>query len=115
MLYVASFAIGLGPVFWLLISEIYPLSARAGGMSIAGVANWTANFAVSVSFLTLVGALGQATTFWLYGALTVAALAYAWKYVPETRQSSLEDLEDRLAGDVDGGGKRKHALTGIAA
>jgi sugar porter (SP) family MFS transporter len=112
MLYVASFAIGLGPVFWLLISEIYPLSVRAEGMSIAGVANWTANFAVSVSFLLLVAGIGQAATFWLYGALTIATLAYAWKYVPETRHSSLEALEDRLARNGAADTKREQPLTG---
>jgi Sugar (and other) transporter len=53
-----SFAIGLGPVFWLLISEIYPLTIRGAAMSVATIANWAANFVVTISFLSIKNAIG---------------------------------------------------------
>ena len=59
MIYIAFFAIGLGPVFWLLIAEIYPIKMRAVAMSAATVANWAANYVVAASFLTMAGFLGQ--------------------------------------------------------
>jgi SP family galactose:H+ symporter-like MFS transporter len=74
VLYVACFAFGLGPIFWLIISEIYPLAVRGAAMSVATVANWTMNLAVAVSFLTLVGFAGHALTFWIYGAITVGGM-----------------------------------------
>ena len=54
--YIASFAIGLGPVFWLMISEIFPLHLRSPAMALCTVANWAFNFLVSFTFLSLVGA-----------------------------------------------------------
>lgn len=57
--YVGSFAIGLGPVFWLLISEIFPLAIRGRGMSAATIANWLANLVVALTFLDLVDLLGR--------------------------------------------------------
>ncbi|MEM7024699.1 MAG: sugar porter family MFS transporter, partial [Pseudomonadota bacterium] len=60
MLYVIFFSIGLGPVFWLLIAEIYPLNVRAPAMSIATVINWGSNMIVAALFLTLIAMLGRA-------------------------------------------------------
>ena len=67
MVYVGSFAVGLGPVFWLMLSEIYPLRIRGRAMSVGTVANWSANLIVALSFLTLTQVLGKPATFWLYG------------------------------------------------
>jgi sugar porter (SP) family MFS transporter len=97
LIYTGSFAIGLGPVFWLLISEIYPLKIRGQAMSVATMANWGANFVVTISFLTLLSALGDAGTFFLFLGLTIVALAYFQRQVPETRDRSLEDIERDLA------------------
>jgi sugar porter (SP) family MFS transporter len=94
--YTGSFAIGLGPVFWLLISEIYPARIRGKSMSIATMANWGANFAVAVSFLTLLNAISNAGTFFLMGFLSLAAVAYFWRRVPETRGMTLEEIERQV-------------------
>lgn len=83
--YIGSFAIGLGPVFWLLISEIYPVRVRASAMSAAAYANWAANFVVTISFLTLLNAITDAGTFFMFAFLTVLALIYFWQRVPETK------------------------------
>ena len=97
LVYTGSFAIGLGPVFWLLIAEIYPLRIRGAAMSVASMANWTANFVVTVSFLTLLNAIGGAGVFFLYGFLTLVALTYFWRKVPETKGRSLQQIERDLA------------------
>jgi len=93
VIYVACFAFGLGPIFWLLISEIYPLRVRGAAMSAVTVTNWAFNLAVAVTFLTLVGVLGHAGTFWLYGAIAIAAWVFFYLLVPETKGKSLEQIE----------------------
>ena len=94
MLYVASFAIGLGPVFWLLISEIYPLRVRGLAMSIASEANWGSNLIIALTFLTLVQVLGRSGTFWLYALVGVGAWIFAFLLVPETKGKTLEEIEE---------------------
>ena len=93
MAYVGSFAVGLGPVFWLVLSEIYPLQIRGRAMSVGTVANWSANLIVALSFLTLTQTLGKAATFWLYAAVTVGAWVFAFLLVPETKGKTLEQIE----------------------
>ena len=95
-IYTGSFAIGLGPVFWLLIAEIYPLRIRGAAMSVASMANWAANFVVTVSFLTLLSAISGVGVFFLFGFLTLVALAYFWRKVPETKGRSLQEIERDL-------------------
>ncbi len=93
MVYVGSFAVGLGPVFWPVLSEIYPLRIRGRAMSVGTVANWTANLLVALTFLTLTQVLGKAGTFWLYAAVTAGAWFFAFYLVPETNGKSLEEIE----------------------
>ena len=95
--YTGSFAIGLGPVFWLLISEIYPARIRGKSMSIATMANWGANFVVAISFLTLLNTISNAGTFFLLGFFSLVALTYFWRRVPETKGLSLEEIEREMA------------------
>ena len=96
IVYIAGFAVGLGPVFWLMISEIFPLRIRGPAMASSTVANWSANFIVSFTFLSLVSAISRAGTFWVYAALGVAALVIFARTVPETKGRSLEEIEDQL-------------------
>ena len=93
MFYVASFAISLGPIFWLLIAEIYPLKIRGLAAGIAAGANWLANFAVSLTFLSLLKLLGPSLTFWMYGALAIGSWLFSYYLVPETKGRSLEEIE----------------------
>lgn len=94
--YISFFAIGLGPVFWLLISEIFPLQARGTAMSIATVANWAANFLITLLFLGLVDVLGQSGTFWLFAAIGIIAFLFTLRLVPETKGLTLEQIEDHF-------------------
>jgi sugar porter (SP) family MFS transporter len=93
MAYVASFAISLGPIFWLLNAEIYPLSVRSKAAGIGTMANWTFNFIVSLTFLLLIEALGRPGAFWFYGAIGILTLAFCWKLVPETKGKHLEEIQ----------------------
>src|SRR5581483_6032032 len=93
MLYVGFFAISLGPIFWLLIAEIYPLKVRGLAMSLATLANWGSNWLVALTFLTIVDLLTPSGAFWLYALLGVVALVFSSKRVPETRGRSLEAIE----------------------
>ncbi|MBU1037948.1 MAG: sugar porter family MFS transporter [Candidatus Omnitrophica bacterium] len=99
VLYIASFAISLGPIFWLIISEIYPLGVRGRAMSIATLANWGFNLVVASTFLTFIDKLGKAGTFWLYAVICVTGLIFCYLYVPETKGRSLEDIENFLKKD----------------
>jgi sugar porter (SP) family MFS transporter len=114
LLYIAGFAIGLGPVFWLMISEIFPLAVRGPAMSVCTVANWAFNFGVSFTFLTLVSALGRDGAFWLYAGIAVLAIVFFWARVPETKGRTLEDIERDLGADA-GDGKRKAEPAGQQA
>jgi sugar porter (SP) family MFS transporter len=100
MVYVGSFAVGLGPVFWLILSEIYPLRLRGRAMSVGTIANWASNLLVALTFLTLTQVIGKPETFWLYGAITVGAWLFAFFLVPETKGKTLEQIEaDFEAGE----------------
>jgi sugar porter (SP) family MFS transporter len=92
--YVACFAFGLGPIFWLLISEIFPLKVRGAAMSAVTVTNWAFNLVVAVTFLTLVKVLGHAGTFWLYGVIAIGAWIFFYLLVPETKGKTLEQIEE---------------------
>ncbi|HEY0447835.1 sugar porter family MFS transporter [Actinophytocola sp.] len=96
LIYTGSFAIGLGPVFWLMIAEIYPLRIRGQAMSVATIANWGANFVVTVSFLTMVDTITPKGSFFLFAVTSVVALVYFAKRVPETKQRSLQEIERDL-------------------
>jgi MFS family permease len=101
MVYVGSFAVGLGPVFWLVLSEIYPLRIRGRAMSVGTVANWGANLIVALTFLTLTQVLGRPATFWLYGLVSVGAWLFAFFLVPETKGRTLEEIEAHWPGAKD--------------
>ena len=94
MVYVASFAISLGPIFWLLISEIYPLKIRSSGEGLAAAFNWGSNLLVSLTFLTLLQTIGATRTFGLYGLCAIAAWIFSYYYVPETKGRTLEEIEE---------------------
>ncbi|UPM42347.1 sugar porter family MFS transporter [Halocatena salina] len=96
LLYVAFYAISLGPVFWLLISEIYPLRIRGTAEGVASVFNWGANFLVGLTFLSLMEQIGESWSFWILGAFCVLAFVFIYLKVPETMGRSLEEIEADL-------------------
>jgi SP family galactose:H+ symporter-like MFS transporter len=100
MVYVACFAIGLGPVFWLMISEIYPLKIRGRAMGVAAVANWGSNLLVALTFLSLLRSIGRPWTFWLYALVGLIAWFFVFRRVPETKGKTLEQIEARWRAGV---------------
>jgi SP family galactose:H+ symporter-like MFS transporter len=91
--YVASFAISLGPIFWLLIAEIYPLKVRGLAEGTAATFNWGSNLIVSLTFLTLLEKFGPSLTFALYASASVASWLFSYYLVPETKGRTLEQIE----------------------
>ncbi|UKZ82241.1 hypothetical protein TrVFT333_010026 [Trichoderma virens FT-333] len=90
MIYVASYALGLGNVPWMQ-SELFPLSVRSVGSGVATATNWAANFAVGLTFLPLMDALSPSWTFVLYAAVCAVGYALVWRIYPETAGLSLEE------------------------
>jgi sugar porter (SP) family MFS transporter len=101
LVYIMGFAVGLGPVFWLMIAEIFPIQMRGPAMAVCTMFNWGLNFAISYTFLTLVGAITKQGTFWLYAFFGVCALVFFITLVPETKDRSLEEIQSDLGADTD--------------
>lgn len=93
LIYVASFAISLGPVVWVIMSEIFPNRIRGKATAIAAMTLWAADYVVSQSFPPLLSSAGPATTFWLYGSMALLTFFFTWRIVPETKGKSLEEIE----------------------
>lgn len=97
--YIASFAIAIGPVTWVLLSEIFPTRVRGRAMAIATLLLWTANYIVSQTFPMLdenpylVSTFHHGFAFWLYGAMCVVLIIVVWRWVPETKGRTLEEIE----------------------
>ena len=73
--------------------RIYPLRLRGLSAGLATTANWASNLVVSLTFLSLIEGLGTSMTFWLYGAVTILAIVFSYKLVPETKGHTLEELD----------------------
>jgi MFS transporter, SP family, arabinose:H+ symporter len=91
--YVASFAVGMGPVVWVVLAEIFPTRIRGRAMSIAILCLWVACFSVSQTVPWMFANFGQATTFWIYAVLCLVAIAFVAAYVPETKGKTLEEID----------------------
>lgn len=96
VVYIAAFAVGLGPVFWVLIGEIFPPHARAAGSSASTAVNWISNFVVSLVFLPVANVIGQGQTFWVFAAVCAFGLWFVSRYVPETRGRDFEQVDAAL-------------------
>src|SRR5205807_162283 len=105
--FIASFAATWGPVVWVMIPEVLPLSVRGTAMGVAVFGNWAANFAVSQTFPPLIKALGAGTVFLGYAALGLLAGVFVKAFVTETKGRSLEEIEADLQRKA-GRGARRH-------
>jgi sugar porter (SP) family MFS transporter len=94
--YIAAFAGGLGPVFWVLVGEIFPARAKADGSSAATTVNWLSNFIVSQSFLTVANGIGQGQTFLIFAGVCVVGLLFVGRYVPETKNRDTNEVQMAL-------------------
>jgi SP family xylose:H+ symportor-like MFS transporter len=98
LLYIAGFAMSWGPVTWVLLAEIFPNSIR-GAMAIAVAAQWIANWIVSLTFPVmndnqwLTSKFNHGFSYWIYGLMGILAALFIWKWVPETKGKTLEEME----------------------
>ncbi|MCX7125420.1 MAG: MFS transporter, partial [Gammaproteobacteria bacterium] len=93
IMFIVGYCISVGSLFWLIISEIFPLSVRGQAMSVATAIQWLANFVVSVSFLSLLNTVGASITFGLYATICCIAVVFTYFWIPETKRLSLEEVE----------------------
>lgn len=99
LVYVASFAMSWGPVTWVLLSEIFPNKIRGRAMALAVTAQWVSNYLVSWTFPMmdknsfLIEKFNHGFSYWIYGLMGLIALFVVWKFVPETKGKTLEEME----------------------
>lgn len=99
LVYTAGFAMSWGPVCWVLLAEIFPNMIRSTVMSIAVAGQWIANFLVSWTFPMLdknqylTDTFNHGMAYWVYGVMGVLAALFIWKFVPETKGRTLEQME----------------------
>jgi MFS transporter, SP family, galactose:H+ symporter len=98
--YIVFFGISLGPLCYLMMSELFPLNVKGTGMALASCSNWGFNVVVSATFLTLIHFLGIGHTFYLYAGLTCVGLVFMAALVPETKGRSLEEIEANLYNNI---------------
>jgi SP family xylose:H+ symportor-like MFS transporter len=97
--YIACFALSVGPVTWVILSEIFPTKIRGRAMAIATICLWSANTVVSQTFPMmnenewLVAKFHHGFPFWIYGALCGVLMVFVWLFVPETKGKTLEQIE----------------------
>lgn len=100
LIYVASFAMSWGPVTWVLLSEIFPNNIRGKALAVAVAAQWISNYLVSWTFPMmdknsyLLEQFNHGFAYWIYGAMGVVATFIVWKFVPETKGKTLEEMEE---------------------
>lgn len=93
---IACYAMTLGPITWVLLSEIFPNRVRAVAVGVCTFALWLGSFTLTYSFPLLNSSLGSYGTFWIYAGICAAALVFLWLRCPETKGKSLEQLENEL-------------------
>lgn len=98
--YIIGYCISLGSLFWLIISEIFPLHIRGTCMSIVVAVQWSANFIVVSTFLTILHTLGMVITFTIYSAIALCVFIFVYLKVPETKGVSLELIEQNINNGI---------------
>lgn len=105
--YIAAFALSLGPIVWVLLSEIFPNNVRSKALSVAVFFQWFSNFLVSQTFPMmnakdsfLFQTFNGGFPFWFYGAMAVLTVIFVYKWIPETKGLTLEELEELWDDEV---------------
>ncbi|RAV30285.1 MFS transporter [Sinomicrobium soli] len=93
---IAVYAMSLAPVTWVVLSEIFPNRVRGVAMSLATLSLWVASFVLTYTFPLLNSKLGAHGTFWVYSVICIAGFLYIRRRLPETKNKSLEDIEQQF-------------------
>jgi len=91
--YVIFFNVSWGPVMWVMLGEMFPNQIRGSGLAIAGAAQWTSNFAITVTFPILLTGIGLAGAYGIYTVAAAISVFFVLRYVHETRGKELEQME----------------------
>lgn len=94
--FIASHAVGQGAVIWVFISEIFPNSVRSYGNSLGSGTHWVFAALIAATFPYIASTLGGGTTFAIFAFIMVFQLVFVWKMMPETKNKSLEEIEEML-------------------
>ena len=97
--YLAFFSSCIGPVFWTLVSEIFPNNIRGTAMAVPVLTQWIANAVVVLFFPYAFNQIGKAVTFGFLAAMAIAQAGVTWLWVPETKNKTLEQIERAWAGE----------------
>jgi hypothetical protein len=92
-IYVIFFNLSWGPVMWVMLGEMYPNQIRGSGLAVAGAAQWTSNFAITVTFPILLAGIGLAGAYGIYTVAAAISIFFVQRYVHETRGKELEQME----------------------
>ncbi len=95
ILYIAFFASAMGPLVWVVMSEILPTRVRGSAMAIATVVLWLSDFAVTLTFPVISDRLNESTAFWLYALMCFIDFVFILAVLPETKGKTLEEIERR--------------------
>lgn len=96
LVYVSSFAVGMGPVFWVILGEVFPSDQQAEGSGAGSATSWLSNFAVSTAFLPVVGVIGTGWVFLIFAVICLIALIFVYRRVPETKGRDFDEIEPDL-------------------
>ncbi len=91
--YVIFFNASWGPVMWVMLGEMFPNQIRGSGLAVAGAAQWTSNFAITVTFPMLLGSIGLAGAYGIYTVAAIISVFFVLRYVYETKGKELEQME----------------------
>lgn len=92
-IYVIFFNMSWGPVMWVMLGEMFPNQIRGSALAVAGAAQWTSNFAITVTFPILLGSIGLAGAYGLYTLAAIVSVFFVLRFVHETRGKELEQME----------------------
>lgn len=92
MIYITCFAASMGPIAWILVAEVFPLRLRGRGAAAATLGSGISNFIVSLTFLSLIKAVGNSLTFAIYGGFCIVTLLFTRFIIPETKGRELESI-----------------------
>jgi SP family arabinose:H+ symporter-like MFS transporter len=95
LLYIAFFASAMGPLVWVVMAEVFPIKVRGAAMGLATLILWFADFVVTLTFPVISDRFHPSSAFWLYAVMCVFDLAFMWRFLPETKGKTLEEIEKR--------------------
>jgi SP family sugar:H+ symporter-like MFS transporter len=92
-LYVIFFNVSWGPVMWVMLGEMFPNQIRGSALAVSGLAQWLANFAITMTFPMLLGGIGLGGAYGLYAFFAVVSVIFVLRFIHETKGMELEQMK----------------------